>query len=296
MRVLVTGGRGFIASYFRAHSQMKGFEFIYGTTGSASSNFERAVAPNYADALSIFGNEKIDAIVHIASKIPSSFATTTYEDAFQPNLQMMNNLYNLALEKRVSKFIYLSTFGSMSDSQKLDLKDFYTASKICGEHFCSMLEAQGVQTASLRISSPYGEFANKRTVLSLFVDRALKNQDITVHGTGSRSQNFVYAGDVVSAIEKCFERDVTGVYSILGAQNTTMIELAKTAIAVTGSQSKLIVGEKPDEQEGYNFPHRTDDKTRLELGFLPQVDLQTGMQRYVSWLKSATPNTVPAPR
>jgi len=172
----------------------------------------------------------------------------------------------------------------MTDAAKLDIRDFYTASKIAGEHFCAMLSAQGIQSASLRISSPYGEFANKQTVLNLFVKKALNGEDISIYGTGSRSQNFVYAGDVVQAIERCFDKDVSGVYNILGASNTSMRELAETVVATTSSKSRIILGEKPDPQEGYSFPHQIDERTRRELGYKPAVDIAAGVKRYVNWL------------
>jgi UDP-glucuronate 4-epimerase len=285
MTVLVTGSSGFLATYFRAHNSLRDQSFIYGTTSQSPSPEMRKFARDYSDVSSVLSEDDVDYIVHLAAEIPASFAATTFEGTFLPNVRMMNNLYDFALTKGVKKFIYISTFGSMTDAARLDIKDFYTASKISSEHFCAMLTAQGIQSASLRISSPYGEYANKQTVLNLFVKRALNNEDLNIYGTGSRSQNFVYAGDVVQAIERCFAKDINGVYSILGARNTPMLELAETAVKATGSQSRIVVGEKPDPQEGFSFPHSIDARTRTELGYEPTFDLRTGMQRYVSWLK-----------
>ena len=89
----------------------------------------------------------------------------------------------------------------MKTPEKLDIKDFYTLSKITGELFCKMMTERGIAATSLRIPSPYGEYSEQENVLSIFTKKALNDDDIPIFGTGQREQNFIYVGDIINAIK-----------------------------------------------------------------------------------------------
>ncbi|MDA8649877.1 NAD-dependent epimerase/dehydratase family protein, partial [Alphaproteobacteria bacterium] len=155
---------------------------------------------------------------------------------------------------------------------------------VTGEHFCSMMEVRGVQTASLRISAPYGEFSKAKTVLNIFLEKALNNHAIQVHGSGRREQNFTYAGDVLRAIELCLKHDTKGIYEIVAQKNTTMVELARLIIEMTNSSSQLQVGKIEDPQENY-APNYSYERAKRELGYKPEFSLRKGLENYIKWHK-----------
>jgi len=281
MKIAITGSNGFLGKYFKSFTSLSQYDLVFLTTSNPVDK-QLLCKPLYENIESILENENIDVVIHFAAVIPTSFVEADYE-LFLKNNEMMKNLYNFSIKSHLKKFIYLSGFGSMHNPKLLDIKDYYTMSKIIGEHFCSMMEANGIQTASLRISAPYGEYAKVRTVLNIFIDKANKNEVIEIFGSGKREQNFTYAGDIVKAIELSLENKVSGVYNIVANKNISMLELAKMIIRITNSSSKLIIGKSIDPQENY-FPRYEYKKAKQELNYEPLYTLEEGLNRYIKWL------------
>lgn len=196
---------------------------------------------------------------------------------------MINNLFEYSIKVNVRKFVYISSYGSMKDAESMNISDFYTMSKIGGEHFCKMMEKYGIQAASFRISSPYGEYYHANNVITSFVDKAIKNEDIEVFGTGKREQNFIYAQDIVNAIELFDRNSISGNYDIVSERNNSMLELAEVILKIIRPKSNLIINQKPDPQENYR-PNYNYVKAFKKLGYIPQYNLEQGLQNYIRWV------------
>ena len=196
---------------------------------------------------------------------------------------MMNNLYKFSVNNNLKRFIYISSFGSMDHPKILDIKDFYTLSKITGEHFCSMMNFKGIHAVSLRISSPYGEYSKSKNVLNIFINNALKNEDIMVYGKGTREQNFTYAGDVSNALELILnKKKVSGTYDIASNQNISMLNLAILIKSITKSKSRIIFNNRKDLQENYR-PKYNSKKANKTFGYKSKFNLKIGLQKYIKW-------------
>jgi nucleoside-diphosphate-sugar epimerase len=284
MKVLITGAGGFLGQFFYHDSEFNLLDTIYGTTSMLEGSKYLKFSSLYNNVSDILKDLKIDAIIHLAAAIPSTFESADFE-LFQQNTVMMNNILNLALEKKVSKVIYLSTFGSMINPAKYDIKDSYTLSKITGEHFCSILESKGIQTLSLRLPSPYGEYNLRNNVVQIFSDLALLNKPINVFGNGKRAQNFIYAGDVVGCVRKCLGLNISGVYGLTNLKNTSMLELAKLIIGISGSSSEIILGNHQDPLENAVTTDFSQTKSVSEFGYQLQYTFESGLERYLSWRK-----------
>ncbi len=281
MKIAITGSNGFLGQYFKSFTKLNQNDMFFLTT-SKPKDGQLHCKPLYEDIERVFAGKEIDVIIHFAAVIPTSFSNTDYE-LFLKNNKMMNYLYEFTISNKLKKFIYLSSFGSMHNPKLLDIKDFYTMSKITGEHFCAMMEANNVQTASLRISAPYGEYAMARSVLNIFIEKAIKNETIEIFGSGKREQNFTYAGDIVKSIELSLEHTVSGIYDIVSKRNTSMLELAKMIIKITHSSSRIISGNSIDPQENYS-PKYNYIKAEKELCYEPVYTLEKGLTRYIKWL------------
>ena len=281
MKILVTGSGGFLGTWFRHFARIPNAEYVFGTTrtgGTGLTLFEDC----YRDAAKL---GQADAIIHFASVIPPSFAAADYETVFRKNTEMMANLTDFALTGGVGKFVYISSFGSMDHPDMLDIKDYYTLSKTTGELFCNMLSARGIESISLRISAPYGEFQRTRTVINLFIDQALKQQKLQVYGTGARTQNFTYAGDIIRAVELCFEHHLEGeVCNIVAEKSTSMLELAETVNELTHNPAGIAVGEREDPQESYRAQYDFSDAAKA-IGYRPVFSLREGLERRIRWQK-----------
>ena len=196
---------------------------------------------------------------------------------------MMNNLYKFSVKNNVKKFIYISSFGSMDYPENLDIKDFYTMSKVTGEHFCSIMNFKKIHAVSLRVSAPYGEYSKNKNVLNIFLDKALKREDIMVYGKGTREQNFTYAGDIVHAIELILKKKkISGTYNITSNRNISMLNLAKLVKVITKSKSKIIFNNKKDPQENYR-PKYNLKKAFKTFGYKSKFSLKDGLQKYIKW-------------
>ena len=283
MNIFVTGSNGFLGTYFRKNNKMQNCDIIYGTT--SDNKFTLRFNNLYSNIFEKLNDKQIDIIIHFASVIPKSFQSANFEDIYLPNTKMMNNLYNYSVSNGIKKFIYISSFGSMKEPNNLDIHDFYTMSKIAGEHFCSIMETNGIQTASLRLSAPYGEYSHTKNVINLFIEKAIKSDNIEIFGSGEREQNFIYVEDIVNAIGLCVEKDVSGIYNIISQHNTSMLNLAKVILKIINSKSKILINERTDPQEGYK-PNYTYNRAFKEIGFKPQYDIERGLKKYINWLSN----------
>ena len=278
MNYLVTGANGFIGTYCRHNLNVNGVNFIYANCSNLNqtTNFER----EYKNISEVLRNTRVDGIIHLASVIPQHFNEAGYKSVFIPNIEMMNNLYEFALERKIKSFTYISTFGSMKSSEKLDIKDYYTLSKITGELFCNMMAETGIAATCLRIPSPYGEYLQQE----IFTKKALNNDDILIFGSGEREQNFIYVGDIMNAIKLTIENCVSGIYEIVAKKNTSTLQLAQEIISICSSESNIVITNQPDPQESFK-PNYSYQAARKDLGFEQKFELRDGLTRFIQWYK-----------
>ncbi|WP_238858847.1 MULTISPECIES: NAD(P)-dependent oxidoreductase [unclassified Clostridium] len=281
MEILITGSNGFIGkNLYDYYKYDKTNNYIFGTT-SQLNGFVKF--NNYYNNMEeILVNAKIDCIIHLAAVIPSSFESADFNDVFLSNANIMNNMYEFSIKNGIKKFIYISGFGSMEDYRNYKIKDYYTLSKIHGEHVCAMMENKGIETASLRISAPYGKGSNKKSVINTFINNSLNGLDINIYGTGKREQNFIYVDDIIHAIELFVTTNnkINGVYSIIADKNTSMLNLAEIIKSICNSKSKIKIGKYDDIQESFK-PSYDYDRAYREVGFKPKYNIYDGLKKYI---------------
>ena len=282
MKILITGSNGFLGTYFRNFNDFKEHKVIYGSTSKIEGCIQ--FQSLYSDILEKINKDSVDTIIHFAAIIPDSFNSATFKNTFLPNTEMLNNLTDFSIKRNVLKFIYISSFGSMQNPSELDIKDYYTLSKITGEHFCSIMNSKGIQAVSFRISSPYGEFMRVKNVLNFFVEKALKNDTIEVFGSGKREQNFIYAGDILNSIRLVIDSKFRGIYNIVSDKNISMLNLAMLIKNIVNSKSEVVTNIKPDQQENYK-PCYSYEKAKNDFGFIPRYNIEQGLLRYINWIK-----------
>lgn len=285
MKILLTGSNGFIGK--NVHNNFINTFDLTSISTSDENNNRVLVSKNFENIYEILFEHEYDCIIHLAAVVPVSFSEATFESTFYPNALMMDNIFKFAINKKISTFIYLSTFGSMEDYKNLKMKDYYTLSKVHGEHVCSMMEKQGIRAIALRVPSPYGEFSTTPNVINQFITKALNNETINVYGTGKREQNFVYIKDLIDAIKYFIVSPVaSGVYEIVSNQNINMLELAELIVNICNSKSKITIGTKPDIQESFkpNYDYLT---TLSKTGFSTKFTLKEGLEDYISILKKS---------
>lgn len=281
--ILITGANGFIGNYIKEFGNFKNYKIIYGTTSQIQNGY-MLFDKLYSNINEVLKNQQIDIIIHCASIIPNSFDASD-KKLFLDNNTMMINLYEFSLQQKLKKFIYTSGFGSMENPGEYDIKDYYTLSKITGEHICSMMQSKGIETAILRISSPFGEFYHNSNVLSLFIDLALQNKPIHVYGTGNREQNFIYAGNILEYIYCCLDHTTTGIYDVVSEANISMHHLAQLIVKLCNSTSKIEIGAHADPQENVKLPTYDFSKS-YQIHYKEKYSVENALIRYIQFRKS----------
>ncbi|MBN1306086.1 MAG: NAD(P)-dependent oxidoreductase [Anaerolineales bacterium] len=297
--ILITGAMGFIGEHL--------FRFLHSRPGYLVSGISKPgglIAEKVVTEVDLMspdeiaawkrGRPDIDTIVHLAAQIPEQFSAIQTDDIFFSNLLITRNMLSLAVSEK-ARFVYLSSssiYGLNEQNQKLQedapfrADNYYTLSKYVGEMLCQRLhQDHGLDFISLRLTSPYGPGQKLRTVIRMFLEAAMRSEDLQIFGSGQRTQDFIYIDDVIQAIWLAIQAKATGIFNIASGASVSMLELAETVIkAVPNTRSRIISGKQPDLQETYRGSFSIE-KARQGFNFSPTVTLVEGLHKYMETLK-----------
>ncbi len=292
MKVLVTGGTGFIGSHLVHLLREQGHQPITlsrrpsGLAGIEHHSLD--VASDEAIKLAA----SVDAIAHLAGL---SNASASREDPLLFN--RVNALGTLAMlegarlgEGRIvfasSQRIYRPSLQPIPEEGPIEPQDPYGYSKLCGESWMEMYaRLYGVQSVTVRFFSVYGPGLVITTgasgVAGIFVGRALRGERIVVH-SGQR-RDLTYVSDVARGILLALTKPVPAgsCYNVATGLGTSMEDLARLICGITNSSSEVVV--EDSQQFGYLVADLS--RAREELDYSPHVGLQEGLQKYVAWYR-----------
>jgi UDP-glucose 4-epimerase len=302
MRVLVTGGSGFIGSHVVDKLADAGHEpRIYDLRPSAHhepGTVDIALGDLFdAEALRA-AMEDCDAVVHLAAYADVGIVADQPVEAEETNSRGTLAVLEAA-RATGTRVVYGSTIwvygnsgnGKITEEAPLGLPDhLYTASKLAGEMYCtSYAELYDVPCTILRFGIPYGPRARPAAVIPIFVSKALQGEALTIAGDGLQTRRFVYVEDLAEGVVAGLEHGADSrVYNLAGDETTTIRELA-------GIVSELI-----DDTEIVHTPGRNGDfggavisneRAAEELGWRASTPLREGVRRYLAWLE---PDRVPS--
>ncbi len=304
MRILITGGAGFVGShvadaYLRAGHHVAVVDALVGSGGNRTP--EGAVfyredirRPTLAD---VFRQERPDVVAHFAAQI--NLRRSIEDPVADADANVMGTLrvLDLAVRFRTKQVIFASTGGAVyGEPQVLPADEDhpilptspYGFHKYLGEQYLAYYRrVHGLQTAILRYSNVYGPRQDPSTesgVISIFASALLKGQKPVIFGDGTQTRDFVYVGDVADANVRVLGRSIPEPINIATGIETTVNDLfarlrALTGAAVHATHGPAVPGEVHRICLGI---------TRAEtlLGWRPQVPLEEGLRRTVEWLKA----------
>jgi len=259
MKVLVTGGSGFIGSHIVEHFQGKAdllvldnlrSGFRKNLNGLKSRFIEGSVTDPAAVKESVQG---VDYIFHLAAMISVPESMTKPKECVEINTQGTLIVLEEAARAGVKKLCFSSSAAVYGDNPKLpktedmlpEPKSPYAVTKLDGEYYCRMFHDQGwLKTACMRYFNVFGPRQDPKSqyaaAVPIFIDKALRNEPITIFGDGLQTRDFVYVKDVVAAnVFLAQHPELTGVYNIANGRTITIKELAEKIVALTGSKSKI---------------------------------------------------------
>jgi dTDP-glucose 4,6-dehydratase len=139
-----------------------------------------------------------------------------------------------------------------------------------------------------RIFNTYGPRMRRRDgrAVPTFIEQALRDQPITVHGDGSQTRSLCYVDDLVEGIWHLLGSDVLGMPVNLGnPEEVKVLDLARTIVLLAGSRSEVVFTERPVDDPEVRCPDIS--RARSELGWSPDIPLAEGLQRTIDWAKGA---------
>ncbi|MDD1779010.1 MAG: GDP-mannose 4,6-dehydratase, partial [Candidatus Helarchaeota archaeon] len=137
----------------------------------------------------------------------------------------------------------------------------------------------------LRISAPYGPGQRAKTVVRIFLENALRNQSLLFHGSGSRTQDFIYIDDVAAAFWAALRADANGIFNVACGEPISMKDLVVLIVSlIPGCASEIKPSGVEDPQE--NFRANYDiSRAKEYLSWEPKVSLKEGIATYIKFLK-----------
>ena len=311
MRILVTGGAGFIGSCFvRLAVQNSSLEIVNIDKLTYAGNLENlatiADRPGYrfikADICDLEGLKRIfaeckpDAVVHFAAESHVDRSIFAPQPVFDTNLKGSFNLLETMRAQRVARFVHVSTdevYGSLEAPLEADEKfPLQPSSPYSAAKAGSDLLALGYHTTYklpvivTRASNNYGPYQFPEKLIPLMISNALENKRLPVYGDGMQIRDWLYVEDHCRAILAVLEKGHDGeIYNIGGncsLPNKTVIE---RILAITEKPASLIeyVTDRPGHDRRYAL---SSAKLMQETGWSPQMDFERGLAVTVEWYRS----------
>jgi dTDP-glucose 4,6-dehydratase len=307
MRVLVTGGAGFLGSHFcdallaRGHSVVCADNLL---TGSLQNIAHLRNEPRFEfreqDVCQPFDFGKVDYVFHLASPAsPVDYLEHAIETLQVGSIGTMNCL-ELA-KKYGAKFLISSTSECYGDPLEHPQKETYwghvnpigprsvydEAKRFAEATTMAYHRYHQVDTHIVRIFNTYGPRLqlNDGRVISNFMKQALRGEDLSVYGSGSQTRSFCYVSDEVAGILALSNSDEHEPTNIGNPGEFTILECAQVVLEVTGSKSKIRYEALPQDDPKQRCPDIS--KAKRLLGWEPKIDLRTGLQMSLEYFKKA---------
>ena len=310
MKVLVTGGSGFIGSHVVDKLLDAGHEpVIFDLLPSTHHSPDEAptIVGDLLDTGSL--EDAMDgcgAVIHLAASADVGIVAEQPEEAERVNARGTLAVLEAARSTGIGRVIYGSTIWAYSDSGNgkgvidedtlLGLpKHLYTASKVAGEMYCtSYAELYDVPCTILRFGIPYGPRARPAAVIPIFVRKALAGDALTIAGDGLQGRRFVYVEDLAEGVVKALDHGADNrVYNLASDTTVTIRELAETVQGLVGDVEIVYT---PGRNGDFDGAEISSSRAERELGWTASTPLREGVRRYMTWLSADTqPEPVAAP-
>jgi dTDP-glucose 4,6-dehydratase len=305
-RVVITGAAGFIGSHLSEALLERGWSVVGVDnllTGSIeniahlanrSFQFIKHDVTNY-----IYIDGPVDAVLHWAS--PAS--PIDYLELPIPTLKVgalgTHKALGLAKEKK-ARFVLASTSEVYGDPLEHPQKETYwgnvnpigprgvydEAKRFAEAMTTAYHRFHGLDTKIVRIFNTYGprmRLHDGRAVPA-FMSQALRNEDVTIFGSGTQTRSFCYVSDLVDGILRLLDSDLNEPINIGNPSEMTIEEIARTIIRMTGSRSKIVYRPLPEDDPKVRQPDIT--KARNLLGWEPKVGLEEGLTKTLEYFRT----------
>ena len=316
MRMLVTGGAGFIGSHLVEALLADGhtitvfddFNHYYDPqikwkNVSGFQDQVTIVEGDIRDAILVertFTKGNFDTVIHLAARAgvrPSIQSPKLY---FTTNIDGTFNLLDACRHHEVKDFIFASSSSVYGVNEKVPFAETdalirtispYAATKLAGEQICSNYSHLfGIRCMCLRFFTVYGPRQRPDLAISKFTERILAGEQIEQYGDGSTARDYTYVEDIVSGIIAAlnYRKSSFEIFNLGGSATTTLAELIQLVEAACEKKAQIKVVE---EQPG-DVPRTFADVSKAHklLGYAPHTPIAEGVKKHVAWFRETQPN------
>jgi UDP-glucuronate 4-epimerase len=309
MKILVTGGAGFIGSHFSAKclqlghtvAVMDDFNDFYDPSikraniaglGGAVEVHEMDIRDE-ARVLDVVKRGGFDTIVHLAARAgvrPSIKEPRLY---IETNIIGTYNLLEAARQAGISRFICASSssvYGVLKSApfrEDLALTSTispYAATKLAGEQICSNYShLYGMRTINLRFFTVYGPGQRPDLAIHKFTKLIHDGKPIDQYGDGTTRRDYTYIDDIIQGVVAClgYEGQLCDVFNLGESQTTTLNELIAVIEQTLGK--KAVINHLPDQPGDVPLTYADISKARALLGYNPHTKIAEGIPKFVEW-------------
>ena len=304
MRILVTGGCGFIGSNFIKHMLDKYDYKIYNIdkltyAGSEDNLGEYTNHKNYyfhqadineeATLFFFIRRHNIDTIINFAAESHVDNSIKNSDEFIKTNINGTHTLLKMLHEFPIKKFIQISTdevYGTLGEYENPFTEDTplapnspYAASKTAADLLCrSFHETYGYPISITRCSNNYGPNQYPEKLIPLMIKNATEGKKLPVYGNGKNIRDWIHVEDHCRAIDKVLHHGKDGeVYNIGGECELRNIEIVNTILKGLGKSQDLI--EYVEDRKGHDWRYAMDiDKISYELDWEPKISFEEGIK------------------
>lgn len=309
MKLLVTGGAGFIGSHFIRHilGKYPDYQVInldkLTYAGRLENCQDYSDKPNYRFVEGDIADEKrvdeltgeADVIVNIAAETHVDNSIEGPKVFLETNVMGTYNLLEAARKHDHKRFVQVSTDevygdrlqGSFTETDALCPSSPYSASKAAADMLClAYKRTYGTPVLISRCSNNYGTHQYPEKLIPLFIKKLLAGEKVPLYGKGSNIRDWLHVTDHCRTIDLILHEGKVGeIYNVSASQEHSNLEVTRMLLEILGLDDDRI--EYVKDRPGHDLRYSVDaSKLKSELGWMPEVSFEEGFAEMVEWYKS----------
>ncbi|HET9394367.1 MAG TPA: NAD-dependent epimerase/dehydratase family protein [Candidatus Rubrimentiphilum sp.] len=309
MRIMVTGGAGFIGShvadaYLAAGHEVLVLDALWEHGGGRRQNVPQRALFVHMDIRDegltrIFQEFKPDVVSHHAAQASVAIGSRDPIYDAQVNVVGLLNVLENSVRNGVQKIIYASSGATFGTPERLPMNERtpqhpespYGITKMVGEHYLRFYQKErGLDFTSLRYGNVYGPRQDpngEAGVIAIFIAKFLTKQEVRIDWDGDQTRDYVYVRDVADINLAALEGGSGGMYCVGTNHRTSVNDIYKTLCKVSGFEPPVVHAPKrPGDARDAQFDCALAKK---ELGWVPRVQLRDGISETYEFFKDALP-------
>lgn len=300
MRVLITGGYGFIGSFVAEKFYREGHEvhILDNLSTGIKSNIQfrhQSYLLHVEDERceQVFRTNRFDIVIHLAAQVDVNQSVYNPTHDSKINLLGLINMLQLSKKYGVSKFVFSSSAAVYgNNTEEIPLKEDskcmpvspYGINKLLGEYYCQKwTELYQLDTICFRFSNVYGPkqgVKGEGGVVSIFTNQILHNESLTIYGDGTQTRDFIYVEDVAEAIFRAVLSDVFGVMNLSTNTETSVNQLVEQFEKYANVKNIVYDDAKNGDIQ---FSRLDNQMVKREVDWTPKYSLEEGIKKTFTW-------------